>query len=285
MLKQRVFIGSSREALPVAGAVQDELQDAFECVVWDQTPAPLGVSILQWLVDQVRKFDYAIFVYAADDIAELRGSRYLVARDNVVLEHGLFLGTLGPDRVFFITPSVHDLRIPSDLGGILHGSYEPTASNLRAAVGPFCRQVKAHVEAAKSVTVSDAGVIWEGGKLNGAHTRNISFNPCGRIQYAPTHFHYRSDDRRCYLNYDIHMTGAGVDFRGPVRAMGPVRDGWGYLIYEATDARTKRVLTGVSVIHVPSFGHGIGYWMTRDLLPDASSDGVVFGGGAMAPKP
>src|SRR5262249_20046564 len=149
----------------------------------------LGKSILEWLVEEPNRADYAVFIYAADDIAELRGRRYLVARDNVVLEHGLFIGGLGRERVFFLTPIISDLRLPSDLEGTLHGTYDASADNQRIAVGPFCRQLKETVSTAESAgwtTVTRGGQLWEVAKIGEAYSKSVRLEHSRRLSYGPS---------------------------------------------------------------------------------------------------
>jgi hypothetical protein len=69
-------------------------------------------------------------------------------RDNVVFELGLFVGGIGRDRTFIVVPdNTPDLRLPSDLAGVTVGTYETsrTDKKLRAALGPFCAEVREEI--------------------------------------------------------------------------------------------------------------------------------------------
>lgn len=143
-MRPRVFIGSSVESLPLARAIQTELAYDFEMTIWSQGIFKLSSTALQDLEAALAGFDFGIFVFQPDDIVKIRNRRKKAVRDNVIFELGLFIGRLGKDRIFFLVPeSSDDLHLPSDLLGILPGKYfERSDGNLRAAVGPFCDEVR-----------------------------------------------------------------------------------------------------------------------------------------------
>jgi Predicted nucleotide-binding protein containing TIR-like domain len=146
-MKPKVFIGSSREALEFANAIHTALKGEAECTVWDVS-FRMGEITLSTLMRTVRSMDFGIFVFAPDDAAEIRGERYLVARDNVLYELGLFTGHLEPERCFFVLPDSIRVHVPSDLEGVTHGTYETGRSdgNSTAAVGPFCAQIRKRIK-------------------------------------------------------------------------------------------------------------------------------------------
>src|SRR5262249_9670078 len=92
--KPRAFVGSSRQSLDVAYAVQERLEHEVEVTVWDQGIFELSRGTLQDLVANLEKFDFGIFVFGTDDVVKLRGAEYQAARDNVVFELGLFTGRI-----------------------------------------------------------------------------------------------------------------------------------------------------------------------------------------------
>ena len=65
-----------------------------------------------------QKFDFAALILTPDDSVVSRGKNVPAARDNVIFELGLFLGALGPERVFIIHPRGKAPRLPSDLAGV-----------------------------------------------------------------------------------------------------------------------------------------------------------------------
>jgi predicted nucleotide-binding protein len=98
MSKPRAFIGSSSESLGVAYAVQQNLADDVEAVVWNQGVFELSLSTIESLTKSLANTDFGIFVFSPDDIARIRGTDAHTVRDNVSFEFGLFVGRLGRER-------------------------------------------------------------------------------------------------------------------------------------------------------------------------------------------
>lgn len=118
--KQRptVFIGSSTEGLKVARTIQVLLDHTCEVTIWSQGIFGLGEGSLESLVKSLDLFDFAILVLTPDDLIETRGNIKQAARDNVLLELGLFIGALGRDRSFAVYDRHAKLHLPSDLAGV-----------------------------------------------------------------------------------------------------------------------------------------------------------------------
>ncbi|HKN71448.1 MAG TPA: nucleotide-binding protein [Terriglobales bacterium] len=142
-VRPKLFIGSSAKSVKLAYAIHENLDDDAEVTVWKQGIFKLTKSALENLVGALDKFDFAVFVFAPDDTVKLGKRTYSAVRDNVVFELGLFMGKLGRDRVFVVTPKRSNLRIPTDLAGITLGRFDPYRNdkNLEAAFGPFCSKV------------------------------------------------------------------------------------------------------------------------------------------------
>jgi CAP12/Pycsar effector protein, TIR domain len=139
-----LFIGSSSEGLSVAYALQAELDQACEPLVWSQSAfEPTGTTIGS-LLEMAQSSDFAALVLTPDDSTVTRGSEHSAARDNVVFELGLFLGALGPRRVFIIQPRDLSLTLPSDLAGVtrLDYRYKRADQNLQAAIGPAATRIR-----------------------------------------------------------------------------------------------------------------------------------------------
>lgn len=138
--RPRLFIGSTSEAVEVAKEVQAELDRHIEVTVWYQNLFTPGDSTWFRLVDMARnRFDFALFVFSADDVVESRGTSSRALRDNVLLEYGIFVGAVGPNRTFFLYNRDHPPKIASDLAGITALDYgDRDDGNLQAAVGPAC---------------------------------------------------------------------------------------------------------------------------------------------------
>lgn len=88
---------------------------------------------------------FGLFVFAPDDITRIRDQNLSTVRDNVIFELGLFIGKLGRERCFIITPRLDStFHLPTDLLGITPGTYEPNRqdNNLVASLGPACNRIR-----------------------------------------------------------------------------------------------------------------------------------------------
>jgi hypothetical protein len=142
-VKPRLFIGSSSEAIDFAQAIRSVLGPDLERTVW-KTSFTLSTTTIESLINNLQTHDFAAFVFSPDDVVEIRGEIFLIARDNVLYELGLFTGHLGRERCFFTLPDNARVRLPSDLAGIVHGDYEAgrTDGNNQEAVSSFCSLVR-----------------------------------------------------------------------------------------------------------------------------------------------
>jgi len=144
-MKPKVFLGSSTESKPLAEALQVQLEPETECQVWHQGVFELSKSFLGNLTDKVDRFDFAVFIFAPDDVITRRGQEQLGARDNVIFEMGLFTGAIGRDRTFLLVPrDAPDLHLPSDLLGITAAEYDLARfrSEGRSALGSASTLIK-----------------------------------------------------------------------------------------------------------------------------------------------
>jgi predicted nucleotide-binding protein len=141
--RRRVFIGCASEDLDIARKIQKQLDDEALVRIWDQGVFKSGGYVLETLLRLVREIDFAIFLLTPTDVVEFRGNRYLVARDNVLFEAGLFYSQLGRHRTFLVVPKVKNLKLPSDLAGLIHLTYTPPDdwSDIVPALGPACSDI------------------------------------------------------------------------------------------------------------------------------------------------
>src|SRR6267154_2524292 len=109
-LDPALFIGSSSEGVAIARELQAEVDQQCEPTVWSQDVFLAGGTTLSDLLTAAHNADFAALVLTPDDSVVSRGKESPAARDNVIFELGLFLGALGPRRVFIIRPRGQSLR-------------------------------------------------------------------------------------------------------------------------------------------------------------------------------
>lgn len=147
MTRPALFVGSSSEGLRIAEAVQVVLDPVCEVELWTQGIFGLTHGTLESLVLALPRFDFALLVLTADDMTVSRGTQRAAARDNVLLELGLFIGSLSRDRTFMLYDRTNPPALPSDLAGITAATFAPhTSGNLEAAVGAPCAKIRNTVE-------------------------------------------------------------------------------------------------------------------------------------------
>ncbi|MDB5430099.1 MAG: hypothetical protein JWP35_1215 [Caulobacter sp.] len=140
-----VFVGSSTEGLPIAYALQENLEYDAEPTVWPQGVFQPTHSTLAALLGECGRTDFAVFVFTPDDVRVMRGDAGSVPRDNVIFELGLFIGALGPSRCVFVIPRGEPvLQLPSDLLGLTPLTYDAARSDGRmvAALGPASNKIR-----------------------------------------------------------------------------------------------------------------------------------------------
>lgn len=119
-----VFIGSSAEGLQIARALQAELEGTTDYLAerWDTGTFAPGSYTLESLIQMAKRVDFAILIATGEDTVISRGTEMAAVRDNIIFEFGLFLGTLGRERVYYL--SVNDAKLPSDLLGLTRLTYQ-----------------------------------------------------------------------------------------------------------------------------------------------------------------
>lgn len=146
--RPHVFVGSSKEQLRWARAVHGELDEDGEVTVWTQGVFRPTRADLTSIAAEARRSDFAIFIFAPDDLATIRSEEHAIVRDNVIFELGLFVGELGPERCFLLIPRQERLHLPTDVAGVPTLEYEPDRpdGNRAAAVGSACHRVRDEIE-------------------------------------------------------------------------------------------------------------------------------------------
>ena len=81
---------------------------------WLVSEFQAGGLTLSALRTAAENYDFGLFILTSDDELESRGIQMRSARDNVLFEFGLFLGTLGPERaVAVIEETTNEATRPS----------------------------------------------------------------------------------------------------------------------------------------------------------------------------
>lgn len=138
----RLFLGSSSEGREVARNLQVELGDSIQVVRWDQSVFEPGGYTLDSLIATATSVDFAVLVATPDDTTVSRGETKPSARDNIVMEFGLFAGALGRERTYLLATG--ELKLPTDVLGLTRLPYRPQ-SNQRAAVSDAALRIEERV--------------------------------------------------------------------------------------------------------------------------------------------
>ena len=148
MRKPRLFIASSFESLPIAEAVNVNLDLDFEVTIWKNGTFKLSSSTIEDLVEKSSAVDFALFIFAPDDITKIRNRNEHVVRDNVIFEMGLFVGAIGKSRSFVLKPRNVDMHLPTDLLGVTPADFDASRSDgdLVSATNRACSLIKSEVE-------------------------------------------------------------------------------------------------------------------------------------------
>jgi hypothetical protein len=119
----RIFLGSSTESVALMETVAAWIdQSGYTPLPWNQPGLILpGRDIYTELFALTRKVDGAIFIFGEDDEVWYRKEQFQQPRDNVLLEYGLFTGSLGMERAVICLSGTP--KRPSDLVGLKYIDY------------------------------------------------------------------------------------------------------------------------------------------------------------------
>jgi CAP12/Pycsar effector protein, TIR domain len=131
--KPRVFIGASSEARRVVDAVVASLKDIVVCNPWFLPNFSPTQATLSEILGLPSLHDFGLFIMSPDDDLVSRDQRFAAARDNVLIELGVFLGSVGDNRTFILLQQSSDpdkqMKVPSDLLGINTAMLRSTPSD------------------------------------------------------------------------------------------------------------------------------------------------------------
>lgn len=137
-----LFIGSSRESLPIVEAIVGGLKGApFIVRPWTGGVFTASQFPIDDLAKQVFACDFAALLLGPDDEVLSRGVTSNAPRDNVLFELGLFMGALERARSFFIVPRDVDVKIPSDILGLNSMRFTSRTGSLSDNVVPVCEEL------------------------------------------------------------------------------------------------------------------------------------------------
>ncbi|AFS78113.1 putative nucleotide-binding protein, TIR-like protein [Gottschalkia acidurici 9a] len=122
--KMKIFLGSSKEAEEVMDEIAVIIESyKHDALPWNQPGTFIaGNYLYDSLIDISKSVDAAIFIFNEDDEVWYRGDMLNQARDNVLIEYGLFTGALDRSKVIFCTKG--NPKIASDLKGITYINME-----------------------------------------------------------------------------------------------------------------------------------------------------------------
>ncbi len=141
-----MFIGSSRESLPVVKGIVDGLADSpFIIRPWMTGVFSASQFPIDDLTKQLEAADFAVLVFGPDDKALSRWRWTDAPRDNVVFELGLFMGVLSRDRTFVVSPRDRKVKIPSDILGMCPIQYVFKTGTFTENLVPVCNELAALV--------------------------------------------------------------------------------------------------------------------------------------------
>jgi hypothetical protein len=137
MKQSRIFIASSKEGLAVVNTIKDllikKLGTQADVRPWTRE-FELSKTYIESLEKVAKENDFAIMLMTPDDITISREIEKLSPRDNVIFELGLFMGCLGRDRCFIVHDKTRDLKLPTDLLGIMAAKYNSLLNNELAVI-------------------------------------------------------------------------------------------------------------------------------------------------------
>jgi hypothetical protein len=159
----KIFIASSSENKSITAVLESCLKLHADITPWylDSVWGP-GNFILQTLLEQASTYDFAVIVFGRDDKVISRGAEQYSPRDNVIFEAGLFMAHLGHKRTFIVAPNQNDLKILSDLAGLVVLTYAPPdeINGLQGALKHVCKKICDEIKVQKTRRPSVAAKSW-----------------------------------------------------------------------------------------------------------------------------
>jgi predicted transcriptional regulator YheO len=120
-----IFVGCSKESLPIARHIEKNLSAICRVKVWDVrgNVAQGGQYYLDSITRSANEFDFCVFICTPDATVVDRRRRFTAPRDNLTFEMGIFAHAIGKERMFILREAVNGVRLPSDLLGFYYISF------------------------------------------------------------------------------------------------------------------------------------------------------------------
>jgi predicted nucleotide-binding protein len=126
--KLKIFVGSSTQQKPKALKICSIIhENGGKALFWGGIETfTAGSSTLDDLMNLTKTVDASIMVFGEDDEVWYRGEiKNSQVRDNVIFEHGLFMGALGKENAIVIR--IGTSKMASDLAGITYIPFDDEA--------------------------------------------------------------------------------------------------------------------------------------------------------------
>ncbi|MDX2059494.1 MAG: nucleotide-binding protein [Gemmatimonadales bacterium] len=137
-----LFIGSSSENLRTAAALHQYFSTRrVVSRLWSEGVFRTSRTSIESLVTLAQQTDFAALLLTADDTLVSRRRTALVPRDNMIFELGLLIGSIGRERVFIVKPAGVDIKIPSDLFGVVWLEYPRSGGPLSTRLHQVCLRI------------------------------------------------------------------------------------------------------------------------------------------------
>ena len=120
-LRKKIFLASSKEALPELEKVALWIEDAgHEPVPWNKKSVfRLGDIVFERLIEISKEVDAAVLIFNGDDyVSSSKEINSKQPRDNVLIEYGIFAGVLGRKKAIMCCKG--RVKIATDLEGIIY---------------------------------------------------------------------------------------------------------------------------------------------------------------------
>jgi Predicted nucleotide-binding protein containing TIR-like domain len=172
-VRPKLFIGSAKESIHIANAVNSALSHFAEISAWYSGTFNAMKYPMEDLEAKLTICDFAVFILSPDDVLSHREKLVLAPRDNTIFEMGLFWGKLKRGRVFFIKPTtvsrqhngktIDEFHILSDMDGLTvlnydsersDGSYKDAVSVACMTIGEIIKEKGVYQDPVKALEVA-----------------------------------------------------------------------------------------------------------------------------------